>query len=171
VKVNGEDTYRAESFVSVYDRTKDSMGWPASSRRLELSRRIGRHFAGQHEHRQFRSLSSNKGYGIYWNNESRSRFNNRFANYLYISSDVADAVDYYFFYGPDLDKVVAAYRTLTGQAPSLESGPTDSGSARIATSRRMKFSEVARKYRELHIPADNIGARLVLVEPEGGVRL
>ena len=45
-------------------------------------------------------LLSSNGYGIYWNNDSRSRFNNRFANYLYISSEVADNIDYYFFYGP-----------------------------------------------------------------------
>ena len=40
-------------------------------------------------------LSSN-GYGIFWNNTSRSRFNNRFPHELYLSSEVADAVDYYF---------------------------------------------------------------------------
>ena len=34
-------------------------------------------------------LSSN-GYGIFWNNTSRSRFNNRFLHALYFSSEVAD---------------------------------------------------------------------------------
>jgi alpha-D-xyloside xylohydrolase len=38
-------------------------------------------------------LVSSNGYGIFWNNDSRSRFNNRFANYLYISSEVADVID------------------------------------------------------------------------------
>ena len=55
-------------------------------------------------------MLSSKGYGIFWNNTSRSRFNNRFANILYISSEVADVVDYYFLYGPDFDKIIASYR-------------------------------------------------------------
>src|SRR5207249_10643720 len=58
-------------------------------------------------------LSSN-GYGIFWNNTSRSRFNNRFLNALYLSSEVADVLDYYFLYGPEFDKIIGGYRVLTG---------------------------------------------------------
>jgi alpha-D-xyloside xylohydrolase len=36
---------------------------------------------------------------------------------LYISSEVADVIDYYFLYGPDFDKIIASYRELTGAAP------------------------------------------------------
>ena len=117
VKVNGEDTYRAEAFVNIYGSHEGLYG-------------LGQHQSGVWNYRgesvdishdnsniSVPLLVSNKGYGIYWNNESRSRFNNRFANYLYISSEVADAVDYYFFYGPELDKIVFDYRELTGQAP------------------------------------------------------
>jgi alpha-D-xyloside xylohydrolase len=57
------------------------------------------------------------GYGILWNNASRRRFDNRFLNALYLSPEVADAVDYYFLYGPEFDGVIAAYRELTGDAP------------------------------------------------------
>jgi alpha-D-xyloside xylohydrolase len=94
VRVNGEDTYRAESFVSIYGSHEGLYG-------------LGQHQAGVWNYRgesvdisQDNSnisvplLVSSKGYGLYWNNESRSRFNNRFANYLYISSEVADAVVY-----------------------------------------------------------------------------
>jgi len=34
-------------------------------------------------------------------------------------SEVADGIDYYFVYGPDLDSVVAGYRRLTGPAPLM----------------------------------------------------
>jgi len=34
-------------------------------------------------------------------------------------SEVGEAVDYYFVYGPELDQVVSGYRTLTGQASLL----------------------------------------------------
>jgi alpha-D-xyloside xylohydrolase len=116
-KVNGEDTYRAESAVSIYGSHEGLYG-------------LGQHQAGVWNYRgesvdisQENSnisvplMLSSKGYGIFWNNTSRSRFNNRFANYLYISSEVADVIDYYFLYGPEFDKIIAGYRDLTGQAP------------------------------------------------------
>ena len=34
-------------------------------------------------------------------------------------SEVGDGVDYYFVYGPALDRVVAGYRRLTGEAPMM----------------------------------------------------
>ena len=117
VKVNGEDTYRAESFINIYGSREALYG-------------LGQHQAGVWNYRgesvdisqdntniAVPLLLSSQGYGIYWNNDSRSRFNNRFANYLYISSEVADTIDYYFFYGPDFDQIIAAYRELTGKAP------------------------------------------------------
>ncbi len=82
---------------------------------------------------------SSRGYGIFWNNPSRSRFNNRFPHAFYLSSEVADTVDYYFLFGPEFDHIVASYRELTGEPRrSLENGRTVSGSARINTTRRMK---------------------------------
>jgi alpha-D-xyloside xylohydrolase len=106
-QVNGEDTHRAESFFNVYGSHEALYG-------------LGQHQAGVWNYRgesvdisQDNSnisvpfLVSSKGYGLYWNNDSRSRFNNRFANYMYVTSEVADVIDYYFFYGPDLDKVIA----------------------------------------------------------------
>ena len=101
-------------------------------------------------------LVSSNGYGIFWNNDSRSRFNNRFANYLYISSEVADVIDYYFFYGPDLDKVIAAYRELTGQAPMFGKWAYGFWQCKNRYKSQEEILGVAQKYRELHIPADNI---------------
>ncbi len=86
VKVNGEDTYRAESFINIYGSREALYG-------------LGQHQAGVWNYRgesvdisqdntniSIPFLLSSQGYGIYWNNDSRSRFNNRFANYLYITS-------------------------------------------------------------------------------------
>src|SRR3984893_16117363 len=156
VKVNGEDTYRAESFVNIYGSHEGFYG-------------LGQHQAGVWNYRgesidisqdntniSIPFLVSSKGYGIYWNNESRSRFNNRFANYLYISSEVADAVDYYFFYCPDLDQVIAAYRELSGQAPLFGKWAYGFWQCKNRYKSQDEILGVARKYRELNIPADNI---------------
>ena len=39
---------------------------------------------------------SSKGYGVLWNNASVTRWNNRFQPVLNVSSNVADAIDYFF---------------------------------------------------------------------------
>jgi alpha-D-xyloside xylohydrolase len=155
-KVNGEDTYRAESFVSIYGSHEGLYG-------------LGQHQAGVWNYRgesvdisQENSnisvplMLSSKGYGIFWNNTSRSRFNNRFANYLYISSEVADEIDYYFLYGPEFDKIVASYRDLTGQAPMFGKWAYGFWQCKNRYKSQDEILGVARKYRDLHIPVDNI---------------
>ncbi len=156
VKVNGEDTYRAESFISIYGSREGLYG-------------LGQHQAGVWNYRgesvdisQDNSniavpfLVSSKGYGIYWNNDSRSRVNNRFANYMYISSEVADVIDYYFFYGPDLDKVIAGYRELTGQVPMFGKWAYGFWQCKNRYKSQEEILGVAQKYRDLHIPVDDI---------------
>lgn len=64
-------------------------------------------------------LLSTKGYGLMWDNYSASSFygaeegNTKFK---YVSES-GNMVDYYFFYGPDFDKIISLYRITTGQAP------------------------------------------------------
>jgi len=156
VKVNGEDTYRSESFLNIYGSREGLYG-------------LGQHQAGVWNYRgdtvelaQDNSsiavplMVSSNGYGIFWNNASRSRVNNRFANYLYLSSEVADAVDYYFIYGPDLDRVVAGYRELTGDAPLFGKWAYGFWQCKNRYRTQSEILAVAKKYRDLHIPADNI---------------
>ena len=156
VKVNGEDTYHAESFISIYGSHEGLYG-------------LGQHQAGVWNYRgesvdivQDNSnisvplMLSSKGYGIYWNNDSRSRFNNRFANYLYISSEVADVIDYYFLYGPDFDKIIGEYRDLTGQAPMFGKWAYGFWQCKNRYKSQDEILGVAKKYRELHIPVDDI---------------
>ncbi len=155
-KVNGEDTYRAESFISIYGSHEGLYG-------------LGQHQAGVWNYRgesvdisQDNSniavplMLSSKGYGIFWNNTSRSRFNNRFANYLYISSEVADVIDYYFLYGPEFDKIIAGYRELTGQAPMFGKWAYGFWQCKNRYKSQDEILGVARKYRDLHIPVDDI---------------
>jgi len=101
-------------------------------------------------------LLSSNGYGIFWNNGSRSRFNNRFPHAFYLSSEVADAVDYYFIYGPEFDSIVAAYRTLTGAAPMFGKWAYGYWQCKNRYDSQQEILGIAHKYRELHIPLDNI---------------
>ncbi len=156
VRVNGEDTYRAESFINIYGSHEALYG-------------LGQHQAGVWNYRgesvdisqdntniSVPFLLSSQGYGLYWNNDSRSRFNNRFANYMYITSEVADDIDYYFFYGPEFDRIIAAYRELTGEAPMIGKWAYGFWQCKNRYKSQEEILGVAKKYRELHIPVDNI---------------
>ena len=155
-KVNGEDAYRAESFLSIYGSHEGLYG-------------LGQHQAGVWNYRgesvdisqdntniSVPLMLSSKGYGIFWNSTARSRFNNRFPNYLYISSEVADVIDYYFLYGPEFDKIIGSYRELTGQAPMFGKWAYGFWQCKNRYRSQEEILGIARKYRDLHIPVDNI---------------
>ncbi len=156
VEVNGEKTYHAEMFSNLWDSTEGFYG-------------LGQHQAGVwNYHGESVELSqantnisvpmflSSNGYGIFWNNASRSRFNNRFPHELYLSSEVADTVDYYFLYGPDFDKIIASYREMTGAAPMFGKSAYGFWQCKNKYESQAEVLGVAHKYRELHIPVDNI---------------
>lgn len=156
VTVNGEKAYHSEVFFAIYGSHEGIYG-------------LGQHQAGVWNYRgesvdlsqentniAIPFLVSTNGYGIFWNNSSRSRFNNRFVHSLYVSSEVADDIDYYFFYGPEFDDLVASYRTLTGSAPMFGRWAYGFWQCKNKYTAQDQLLSVAEKYRQLHIPADNI---------------
>ena len=115
--MNGEQTFHAEVAFGIYGSHEGFYG-------------LGQHQAGVWNYRgetvdlsqenteiAIPLLVSTNGYGIFWNNPSRSVVNNRFVHWLYMSGEVADRVDYYFIYGPDADQIIGHYRELTGEVP------------------------------------------------------
>jgi alpha-D-xyloside xylohydrolase len=99
---------------------------------------------------------SSKGYGVLWNSAAVTDWNNRFRPVLAISSNDADAVDYYYVAGPSFDKVVAGYRRLTGKAPLFPRWAYGYWQSKLAYSSSEQLLGVAEKYRALHIPIDNL---------------
>ncbi len=71
-------------------------------------------------------------------------------------SEVGDGIDYYFVYGPELDKVVAGYRSLTGQAPLMPSWAFGLWQSRQRYETAQQSLDVVDGFRERHIPFDNI---------------
>lgn len=99
---------------------------------------------------------SSKGYGVLWNNSSATDWNNRFQQVLAIRSDVAKAVDYYFLRGPDFDHIIAGYRRLTGPAPLMPLWAYGYWQSKLAYRSSQDLLDTTAKYRQLHIPLDNI---------------
>ena len=156
VEVNGEKTYHAEMFSNIWGSYEALYG-------------LGQHQAGVWNYRgevvdlaqantniAIPMLLSSKGYGIFWNNGSHSQFNNRYLSALYLSSEVADAVDYYFLYGPEFDQIINEYRQLTGAPPLFGKWAYGFWQCKNRYKTQQELLSVARKYRELHIPVDNI---------------
>jgi alpha-D-xyloside xylohydrolase len=155
-EVNGERTYHSERFVNMWDTQEAFYG-------------LGQHQAGVWNYRgesvdisqdntniSIPFLLSSNGYGIFWNNGSRSKFTNRFVHAFYLSSEVSDSMDYYFFYGPDFDRLIADYRELTGAAPLFGKWAYGYWQCKNRYDSQQELLAIAQKYRDLHIPLDNI---------------
>jgi len=156
VVVNGEQTYHLELFSKLWGSNESFYG-------------LGQHQAGVWNYRgeavdisqdntniSIPFFLSSNGYGIFWNNASRSRFNNRFLSALYLSSEVADEMDYYFLYGPEFDHIIAGYRELTGTAPLFGKWAYGFWQCKNKYNTQEELLGVAHQYRQLHIPVDNI---------------
>jgi alpha-D-xyloside xylohydrolase len=156
VEVNGEKTYHSERFTNMWDTQEAFYGLGQHQGGVLNWRGESVDIVQDNTNISVPMLLSSNGYGIFWNNGSRSRFNNRFVHALYISSEIADSIDYYFLYGPDFDKIVAAYRELTGPAPLFGKWAYGYWQCKNRYDSQKELESIAAKYRELHIPLDNI---------------
>ena len=156
--INGERTYRAEDYMTlsgygsaeaIYGLGQHQAGvWNYRGETVDLSQ--------ENTNIAVPLMVSSTGYGLYWNNPSRSRFNNRFEHALYVSSEVADTIDYYFLYGPEFDQIIASYRELTGAAPMFGKWAYGFWQCKNRYKSQTELLGVAHKYRELKIPIDNL---------------
>jgi alpha-D-xyloside xylohydrolase len=156
VELNGEKAYHSEVFSNLWDSTEAFYGlgqhqagvWNYHGEEVELSQ--------TNTNISVPMLLSSNGYGIFWNNTSRSRFNNRFPHELYLSSEMADTVDYYFLYGPEFDNIIASYREMTGAAPLFGKWAYGFWQCKNKYASQAELLGVAHQYRKLAIPVDNI---------------
>lgn len=71
-------------------------------------------------------------------------------------SQVADGIDYYFIYGPELDGVVGGYRRVTGQAPMMPRWAYGLWQCRERYKSGTEIVGVLDGYRSRSMPVDNI---------------
>jgi alpha-D-xyloside xylohydrolase len=101
---------------------------------------------------------SNKGYGVLWDNPSNTTFSgNAAGNTQYsFSSEAGDMVDYYYFYGPTIDHVIALYRTATGAAPLFPKWAYGLFQSKDHYASSSELLAVDHGYRSNNIPVDVI---------------
>ena len=71
-------------------------------------------------------------------------------------SEVADGIDYYFVYGPELDPVVAGYRSITGAAPMMPQWVFGLWQSRQRYKTAQESLDVVKGFRSRGIPFDTI---------------
>jgi len=100
-------------------------------------------------------LVSTAGYGIFWDNYSKTIFDDSGGETSFWS-EVADNIDYYFFYGPTIDEEIARYRQLTGEAPMYGKWAYGYWQSKEHYATRDELLGIAGEYRRRRIPIDNI---------------
>ena len=77
-------------------------------------------------------------------------------NQLSIWSEMSPDMDYYFIAGQNLDEVISGYRTLTGKASVYPKWALGFWQSRERYQSSQDIEENLKKFRDLHIPVDNI---------------
>ncbi len=103
-------------------------------------------------------LTSEKGYGLYWDNAGRSRWTDSPATGRTVfSSEVAPCVDYYFLYRDGTqDGVVAAIRQLTGRATMFPLWTMGYWQCRERYKTSDELASVLDEFRRRRLPLDGI---------------
>ena len=103
-------------------------------------------------------MLSTKGYGLLWDNYSASNFYGTEAGntqYKYVSES-GKMIDYYFFYGPDFDRIINLYRMATGKAPMYPKWVFGLFQSQDRYKTQAEILAVKDGYRNNHIPVDAV---------------
>ena len=165
--VNGENTFHASAY---FDLTHDEALYGLGQHQSGLLNQRGTDVLLMQDNTNISVpfLLSSRGYGLLWNSASLGRYENHFQPKLALRAEVADAVDYYLFYGPEFDRIIAACRTLTGRAPMLPLWAYGFWQSRLQYNTQQEMLDVATKYRDLKIPLDNLVLDFGWMERMGG---
>ena len=97
---------------------------------------------------------TNKGYGLVWDNPSKTTIEPGFNEQTIWKSEVGDRVSFFVIAGKTADEIYAGYRLLTGPTPLLPKAAYGYIQCKQRYSSQDEVLSVAKGYRERHLPAD-----------------
>lgn len=101
-------------------------------------------------------MVTNYGYGVIWDNPSKTTVAPGFNDRTTWTSDVGDRVSFFLIAGKNIDEIYAGYRLLTGPTPMLPKAAYGYIQCKQRYRSQDEVLAVARGYRERHLPADVI---------------
>ena len=100
-------------------------------------------------------IQSIKGWGIYWDNYSPTQFDDD-ENGMSLTSEVGEAIDYYFMYGGSADGVIAQMRHLSGDVPMFPLWTYGYWQSKERYKSANETLGIVQQYRKLGVPLDGI---------------
>jgi alpha-D-xyloside xylohydrolase len=99
---------------------------------------------------------TNKGYGILWDNPSRTTVQFAIANSTKWTSDVGQRVSFFVIAGKTYDEIYEGFRALTGDVAMLPKSAYGYIQCKQRYSSEAELMGVAKGYRERHLPIDDL---------------
>jgi len=99
-------------------------------------------------------MVTNYGYGIVWDNPSRTVIEPGFNEQTRWTSEVGDRVSFFVIAGKDYDEIYSGYRLLTGTTPMLPKAAYGFVQCKQRYITQEEMLNVAKGYRERHLPLD-----------------
>ena len=99
-------------------------------------------------------LLTNKGYGLVWDNASKTTIEPGFNEQTRWTSEVGDRVSFFVIAGTTADEIYAGYKQLTGPTPLLPKAAYGYIQCKQRYSSQKELLDVAQGYRDRHLPAD-----------------
>lgn len=112
-------------------------------------------------------MVTNYGYGIIWDNPSKTVIEPGFNERTSWTSEVGDRVSFFVIAGSTLNEIYAGYRLLTGTTPMLPKAAYGYIQCKQRYASQEEVLAVAKGYRERHLPADILCGGLVLFLEDG----
>jgi alpha-D-xyloside xylohydrolase len=99
-------------------------------------------------------LLTNKGYGLLWDNPSKTTIEPGFNEQTKWTSEVGDRVSFFVIAGSIADEIFAGYKLLTGPTHMLPKAAYGYIQCKQRYSSQKELLDVAQGYRDRHLPAD-----------------
>ncbi len=97
---------------------------------------------------------TNRGYGMIWDNPSKTTLEPGFNEQTRWTSEVGDRVSFFVIAGGATDEIYSGYRQLTGTTPMLPKAAYGFIQCKQRYASQDELLGVAKGYRERHLPAD-----------------
>ncbi|GAC1417976.1 MAG: hypothetical protein NVSMB62_09290 [Acidobacteriaceae bacterium] len=99
---------------------------------------------------------TNKGYGIVWDNPSRTTVAFAIGHTTRWTSDVGQRVSFFVIAGNTYDEIYSGYRLLTGDTPMLPKSAYGYIQCKQRYTSQEELMAVAKGYRQRHLPIDDL---------------